>query len=107
LWRVFSAANSCPASPRGGHARRNISADLHMVAAYVAKSNSGGSGAHQVGSHQLGSHQVGNTVTVATSGDDRSVASGPGLTSPENPCAHVLVKGRGCSAHLLFAGGLV
>ena len=56
---TISAANSCPASPRGGHARRNISADLQMVAACVAKSNSG-------------SHPVVNTITVATSGDDRS-----------------------------------
>jgi len=56
----FSAANSCPASPRGAHARRNISADLQMVAACVAKSNSG-------------AHPVVNTITVATSGDDRYV----------------------------------
>lgn len=35
-----SAANSCPASPRGGSGRRNISADLHMVAAYAAAATS-------------------------------------------------------------------
>lgn len=42
---TISAANSCPASPRGGHGRRNVSADLQMVAAYaaqVAHSNDGG-----------------------------------------------------------------
>ncbi|EZA61701.1 forkhead box protein K2 isoform X3 [Ooceraea biroi] len=33
---TISAANSCPASPRAGQGRRNVSADLHMVAAYVA-----------------------------------------------------------------------
>ncbi|XP_012271799.1 forkhead box protein K1 [Orussus abietinus] len=33
---TISAANSCPASPRGGQGRRNISADLQMVAAYAA-----------------------------------------------------------------------
>jgi forkhead box protein K len=34
---TISAANSCPASPRGGHGRRNVSADLQMVAAYAAQ----------------------------------------------------------------------
>lgn len=33
---TISAANSCPASPRAGQGRRNISADLQMVAAYAA-----------------------------------------------------------------------
>lgn len=33
---TISAANSCPASPRSGQGRRNISADLQMVAAYAA-----------------------------------------------------------------------
>ncbi|XP_014477370.1 PREDICTED: forkhead box protein K2 isoform X2 [Dinoponera quadriceps] len=33
---TISAANSCPASPRAGQGRRNISADLQMVAAAVA-----------------------------------------------------------------------
>ncbi|XP_043281816.1 forkhead box protein K1 [Venturia canescens] len=33
---TISAANSCPASPRAGQSRRNISADLQMVAAYAA-----------------------------------------------------------------------
>lgn len=46
---TISAANSCPASPRGGHGRRNVSADLQMVAAYaaqVAHSNDGGGHVH-------------------------------------------------------------
>lgn len=34
---TISAANSCPASPRGGHGRRNISADLNLVAHYAAQ----------------------------------------------------------------------
>lgn len=34
---TISAANSCPASPRGGHSRRNVSADLHRAAAYAAQ----------------------------------------------------------------------
>lgn len=39
---TLSAANSCPASPRGGHhggshSKRNVSADLQMVAAYAAQ----------------------------------------------------------------------
>lgn len=33
---TISAANSCPASPRGGQGRRNVSADLQMAAAYAA-----------------------------------------------------------------------
>ncbi|XP_018916479.1 forkhead box protein K1 isoform X2 [Bemisia tabaci] len=33
---TISAANSCPTSPRGGHGRRNISADLQMAAVYAA-----------------------------------------------------------------------
>ncbi|XP_025837157.1 forkhead box protein K1 isoform X2 [Agrilus planipennis] len=33
---TISAANSCPASPRG-HGRRNVSADLQMVAQYAAQ----------------------------------------------------------------------
>ncbi|XP_053988283.1 forkhead box protein K1 isoform X1 [Hylaeus anthracinus] len=33
---TISAANSCPASPRAGQGRRNISADLQMVAVYAA-----------------------------------------------------------------------
>ncbi|XP_042907677.1 forkhead box protein K1 isoform X1 [Parasteatoda tepidariorum] len=33
---TISAANSCPASPRGGLSRRNITNELQMVAAYAA-----------------------------------------------------------------------
>ncbi|XP_055946430.1 forkhead box protein K1-like [Argiope bruennichi] len=33
---TISAANSCPASPRGGMGKRNITSDLQMVAAYAA-----------------------------------------------------------------------
>ncbi|XP_067130795.1 forkhead box protein K1-like isoform X1 [Centruroides vittatus] len=33
---TISAANSCPASPRGGSHRRNIVSDLQMAAAYAA-----------------------------------------------------------------------
>uniref|UniRef100_A0A1B6DXR0 Fork-head domain-containing protein n=1 Tax=Clastoptera arizonana TaxID=38151 RepID=A0A1B6DXR0_9HEMI len=57
---TISAANSCPASPRGGHGRRNVSADLQMAAAYAAA--------------VAGPHSVINTVTVSTSNsvDDRS-----------------------------------
>ncbi|XP_044007941.1 forkhead box protein K1 isoform X2 [Aphidius gifuensis] len=33
---TISAANSCPASPRSGQLRRNVAADLHMVAACAA-----------------------------------------------------------------------
>ncbi|KAJ3644512.1 hypothetical protein Zmor_022237 [Zophobas morio] len=50
---TISAANSCPASPRGGHGRRNVSADLQMVAAYaaqVARRDDGG-GSHHVQNH--------------------------------------------------------
>ncbi|XP_046660202.1 forkhead box protein K1-like isoform X2 [Homalodisca vitripennis] len=56
---TISAANSCPASPRGGHGRRNVSVDLQMAAAYAAA--------------VAGPHGVINTVTVSTSNshDDR------------------------------------
>ncbi|XP_067006385.1 forkhead box protein K1 [Anabrus simplex] len=69
---TISAANSCPASPRGGHGRRNVSADLQMVAAYAAAVASGG-----------GPHSVVNTITVATSSasDDRQDMSGAGTSS--------------------------
>ncbi|KFM56780.1 Forkhead box protein K2, partial [Stegodyphus mimosarum] len=33
---TISAANSCPASPRGGLSKRNIASELQMVAAYAA-----------------------------------------------------------------------
>lgn len=58
---TISAANSCPASPRGGHhGRPNVGTDLHMVAAYAAV--------------VAGPQSVINTVTVSTSNslDDRS-----------------------------------
>ncbi|XP_054282865.1 forkhead box protein K1 isoform X2 [Macrosteles quadrilineatus] len=48
---TISAANSCPASPRGGHGRRNVSADLQMAAVYAAAV----------------AGPVVNTVTVSTS----------------------------------------
>lgn len=32
---IFSAANSCPASPRGGPPRRNMGSDLEMAVGYV------------------------------------------------------------------------
>ncbi|BES99120.1 forkhead [Nesidiocoris tenuis] len=50
---TISAANSCPASPRGGQgSRHNVSHDLHMAAAYAAV---------------VATPVVGNTVTVSTS----------------------------------------
>uniref|UniRef100_A0A0A9YS19 Forkhead box protein K1 n=1 Tax=Lygus hesperus TaxID=30085 RepID=A0A0A9YS19_LYGHE len=54
---TISAANSCPASPRGGSqgSRHNVSADLQMAAAYAAV---------------VAGPNVGNTVTVSTSHDD-------------------------------------
>ncbi|XP_063218152.1 forkhead box protein K1 [Bacillus rossius redtenbacheri] len=55
---TISAANSCPASPRSGHSRRNVSTDLQMVAAYAAAVASGAGG---------GPHSVVNTITVTTS----------------------------------------
>ncbi|XP_046987559.1 forkhead box protein K2 [Schistocerca americana] len=78
---TISAANSCPASPRGSHGKRNISADLQMVAAYAAAAVA-----------SSGPHSVVNTVTVATSScDDRpdnGSSSHSGLaaltSSPEN-----------------------
>lgn len=64
----YSAANSCPASPRGGHGhgRRNVTSDLQMVAAYAAAVAGGGS------SGPLQS--VMSTITVASSSstEDRS-----------------------------------
>ncbi|GLG98288.1 Forkhead box protein O [Gryllus bimaculatus] len=78
---TISAANSCPASPRGGHGghgRRNISADLQMVAVYAAAAVAGGGsggGSSSNGGGNAGGvpHSVVNTITVATSNtsDDR------------------------------------
>ncbi|XP_014248685.1 forkhead box protein K1 isoform X2 [Cimex lectularius] len=57
---TISAANSCPASPRGGSqsSRHNVSADLQMAAAYAAV--------------VAGPNSIVNTVTVSTSHDDRN-----------------------------------
>lgn len=55
---TISAANSCPASPRSGHGRRNITSDLQMVAAYAAQVANNG-----------GPITVSNTVTISS--DDR------------------------------------
>ncbi|XP_073998179.1 forkhead box K isoform X1 [Rhodnius prolixus] len=54
---TISAANSCPASPRGG-SRHNYSADLQMAAACAAV--------------VAGPNTVVNTITVSTTHDDRS-----------------------------------
>nr|CAD7588976.1 unnamed protein product [Timema genevievae] len=65
-----SAANSCPASPRAGHSRRNVSADLQWVAAAVA----GGGGPHSVV----------NTITVTTSSSHEDSHGGSSAPSPDN-----------------------
>nr|CAD7261896.1 unnamed protein product [Timema shepardi] len=64
------AANSCPASPRAGHSRRNVSADLQWVAAAVA----GGGGPHSVV----------NTITVTTSSSHEDSHGGSSAPSPDN-----------------------
>lgn len=38
---VFSAANSCPTSPRGGHNRHTLGPDLQMAAYAAAVANPG------------------------------------------------------------------
>uniref|UniRef100_A0A1Y1KK34 Fork-head domain-containing protein n=1 Tax=Photinus pyralis TaxID=7054 RepID=A0A1Y1KK34_PHOPY len=51
---TISAANSCPASPRGlygGHGRRNVSAELQMVAHYAAQVAHRGDDGHSMSSH--------------------------------------------------------
>ncbi|KAF2879290.1 hypothetical protein ILUMI_26882 [Ignelater luminosus] len=48
---TISAANSCPASPRGGHGRRNVSAELQMVAHYAAQVAHRSDDSHQISSH--------------------------------------------------------
>lgn len=77
MWYDCSAANSCPASPRGGHGhgRRNVTSDLQMVAAYAAAAVAGGGSSGSL-------HSVMNTITVASSSsmEDRFVLkshSGP------------------------------
>nr|CAD7428280.1 unnamed protein product [Timema monikensis] len=67
---TISAANSCPASPRAGHSRRNVSADLQWVAAAVA----GGGGPHSVV----------NTITVTTSSSHEDSHGGSSAPSPDN-----------------------
>ncbi|KAK6624215.1 hypothetical protein RUM44_011074 [Polyplax serrata] len=70
---TISAANSCPASPRSGHGRRNITSDLQMVAAYAAQVANNG-----------GPITVSNTVTISS--DDRETygeSSHGGIHSPE------------------------
>lgn len=70
---TISAANSCPASPRSGHGRRNITSDLQMVAAYAAQVANNG-----------GPITVSNTVTISS--DDRETygeSSHSGIHSPE------------------------
>lgn len=38
---IFSAANSCPTSPRGGHNRHTLGPDLQMAAYAAAVANPG------------------------------------------------------------------
>lgn len=93
---TISAANSCPASPRGGHhGRRNISADLQMAAAYAAAAASpsgGGSGA-----------------SSALSGEDRADGgSGANLsssTSHSNTHQSHEEPGGGGGSHKLYRSG--
>ncbi|XP_022906206.1 forkhead box protein K1 [Onthophagus taurus] len=49
---TISAANSCPASPRGGH--RSVPADLHMAVTYAAQIVQKTEEGHQI--HQQGQH---------------------------------------------------
>ncbi|KAL0279539.1 UNVERIFIED_CONTAM: hypothetical protein PYX00_001070 [Menopon gallinae] len=69
---TISAANSCPASPRSGHGRRNIASELQMVAAYAAQVANNG-----------GPITVSNTVTISS--DDRGGSDSAGPSDGPGP----------------------
>lgn len=97
---TISAANSCPASPRGGHGhgRRNVTSDLQMVAAYAAAVAGGGS------SGSL--HSVINTITVASSSSMEDSNSGVGISaSVPSPDNHHSTALETSSSHKLYRTG--
>ena len=64
---TISAANSCPASPRAGQSRRNISADLQMVAVYAAAA-----------AHDPGNSGVAERTSDAGQSTSRQLSPDPG-----------------------------
>lgn len=84
---TISAANSCPTSPRGSHGRRNVSADLHMVAAYAAQVVN----SNFVGSS--GSSQIVSQESSTISRDNSSIHS----QSPTSEYRHQTANGNSVS----------
>lgn len=82
---TISAANSCPASPRAGQSRRNISADLQMVAAYAAAV------AHDPQSTGIERNDVGQSSSRQMSpepGIEQRYRAGSGTGGPNGTAAH-------------------
>ncbi|PSN48407.1 hypothetical protein C0J52_12087 [Blattella germanica] len=89
---TISAANSCPASPRGGHGHsrpRNVTTDLQMVAAYAAAVAGSGSM---------------STITVGPSGSSED-SHGVGMSSVPSPDNHHLSTVETSNSHKHFRHG--
>ncbi|KAJ4432810.1 hypothetical protein ANN_21449 [Periplaneta americana] len=94
----FSAANSCPASPRGGHGhgRRNVTNDLQMAAVYAAAAVANNAPLQSVMS----------TITVASSSAPEDSHSGVAMsTSVPSPDNHHSSALETSNSHKLYRTG--
>ncbi|XP_046407406.1 forkhead box protein K2-like isoform X2 [Ischnura elegans] len=92
---TISAANSCPASPRGGHhGRRNISADLQMAAAYAAAVASPSGSASGTNSNLAGEDRTDGSGAVLSS-----------IASHSNSHQSHEEPGGGGGSHKLYRSG--
>ncbi|XP_044252699.1 forkhead box protein K1 [Tribolium madens] len=94
---TISAANSCPASPRGGHGRRNVSADLQMVAAYAAKvaRRDEGASSHHVQSHSPDHYRHptnGNSIPPVVINDGYGASGSKDDSKPPYSYAQLIVQ---------------
>ncbi|XP_069683150.1 forkhead box protein K1 isoform X1 [Periplaneta americana] len=95
---TISAANSCPASPRGGHGhgRRNVTNDLQMAAVYAAAAVANNAPLQSVMS----------TITVASSSAPEDSHSGVAMsTSVPSPDNHHSSALETSNSHKLYRTG--
>ncbi|KAF5289738.1 hypothetical protein FQA39_LY03655 [Lamprigera yunnana] len=97
---TISAANSCPASPRGlygGHGRRNVSAELQMVAHYAAQVAHRSDDGHPMSSHSP-DHVYrqptsnGNTIPPVVINDGYGASSSKDDAKPPYSYAQLIVQ---------------
>ncbi|CAD6235447.1 GSCOCG00007904001-RA-CDS [Cotesia congregata] len=101
---TISAANSCPASPRAGQSRRNISADLQMVAAYAAavagdpqnsnndRQDSGQSSSRQMSPESGSDSRYRNSNASASNGTSGHYSSSKDESKPPYSYAQLIVQ---------------